>query len=203
MTTYEAHARPDITLILGGVRSGKSAKAVALASAAAPNPPTTVLFVATGEPSDDEMSDRIAKHRRERPPHWDTLEVPRAFAQTIEAQLQRPARRYDILVVDCVTIWVSNLLLAADENDDIEQVVSNEVRALLDVVTNSAYAPARCLFVTNEVGLGVVPPTPLGRRYRDALGRANQLLAAAANQVTLMIAGLEMPLKNSPTRPVE
>jgi adenosyl cobinamide kinase/adenosyl cobinamide phosphate guanylyltransferase len=98
----------------------------------------------------------------------------------------------DAIVVDCLTLWVSNLLLAAGDGQDAESLVSRHVESLLAVLSRS---DARCIVVSNEVGLGVVPPTSLGRAYRDALGRANQLVAAAADDVRLLVAGLEVPLK--------
>jgi len=196
MTLHDPSSSPRLTLILGGVRSGKSAKAVALANAdASTNPSGRVLFVASGQPSDDEMAARIAKHQAERPAHWGTLESPLHLGRDIAHALQDAPAPYTTLILDCVTIWVSNILLSANESDDIEALVSAQVRELLDTLA-SAPSPLHCIIVSNEVGLGVVPPTPLGRRYRDALGRANQLLAAAAGTVTLMVAGLELPLKD-------
>lgn len=193
MGDVPAPARAPLTLLLGGVRSGKSARAVALADAAAA-PGAGVLFAATAQAFDDEMARRIRAHRAERPARWTTLESPLALPGDLDAALAAAPAPYAAIVVDCMTLWVSNVLLSLGEDDDAEHEVAARVAALLAV--RAACAPrTHWIVVSNEVGLGVVPPTPLGRRYRDALGRANQLLAAAANTVTLMVAGLELALK--------
>jgi len=191
-----------MTLLLGGVRAGKSARAVALAAEHART--GRVLFVATAQAFDDEMTRRIALHRRERPAEWDTLESAVELPADLDRRFNDATGPYSVVVIDCVTLWVSNLLLSLQEGDDAEVVVARRVGELLNVrgAFSAALAggsrlrsPCRWLVVSNEVGLGIVPPTSLGRRYRDALGRANQLLAAAADDVTLMVAGLEIPLK--------
>jgi adenosylcobinamide kinase/adenosylcobinamide-phosphate guanylyltransferase len=184
-----------LTLLLGGVRAGKSARALSLASDAAGTAP--VLFVATAQAFDDEMRRRIDVHRAERPSHWATLEASVALPGAIDTFRLGATEAYPVVVVDCLTLWVSNLLLTLADDDDAEAFVAGHVRALLRVMRESADA-AHWIVVSNEVGLGIVPPTPLGRRYRDALGRANQLVAAAADTVTLMVAGLELPLKPPP-----
>lgn len=197
--------RTHLTLLLGGVRSGKSARAVALAAERQCH--GKVLFVATAQPFDDEMAARIVVHRQERPDNWETLESPLHLAEELQHALAISPEPYTAIVIDCVTLWVSNILLSLNEQDDAEAIVSAHVERLLAVYTNS-YArsggastdgsPAtQWIIVSNEVGLGVVPPTPLGRSYRDALGRANQQLAKAADDVTLMVAGLTLPLKLS------
>jgi adenosyl cobinamide kinase/adenosyl cobinamide phosphate guanylyltransferase len=179
-----------LTLLLGGVRSGKSARAVAMANALAARDGTRVLFVATAAPLDDDMRARATRHRAERPPGWDTLEETLDVAR----ELRTRAGRYDVVVLDCLTLWVSNLLLASDPPCG-EAVVASHTSELLDALRACG---AHCIIVSNEVGLGVVPPTPLGRAYRDALGRANQIAAAGAHHVVLMVAGLELPLKCTP-----
>lgn len=185
----------DLILLLGGVRAGKSAKALRLA--AEHEKSDGVLFVATAQAFDDEMAHRIAAHQRERPDHWQTLEAAIDVAEQLEAWLDRGGR-VGAVVIDCLTLWVSNLLLAAGEGQDAEALVARHVNALLEVLGRAnATGAFRCIIVSNEVGLGVVPPTPLGRAYRDALGRANQLVAAAADDVRLMVAGLELPLKSA------
>ena len=187
-----------ITLLLGGVRAGKSAKALRLAAECERG--RGVLFVATAQALDDEMSSRIAAHRRERPPHWQTLESPIDVSTDLESYLER-TQPVGAIVIDCLTLWVSNLLLAASEGQDAEALITRHVESLLVVLARfdarSPDANARCIIVSNEVGLGVVPPTPLGRAYRDALGRANQLVAAAADDVRLLVAGIELPLKST------
>jgi adenosylcobinamide kinase / adenosylcobinamide-phosphate guanylyltransferase len=176
-----------LTLLLGGARSGKSGYAEEWASRQG----TKVLFVATAEALDSEMAGRIARHRSSRPPAWLTLEVPVAVAEAIRAQ----PPGYDALVLDCVTLLVSNVLMRLPEHagqDDVDAAVSQELDLLLSVYEQSGVS---WLLVSNEVGMGLVPPTPLSRRYRDALGRANQRLAEAADEVALLVAGLPWRLK--------
>lgn len=185
-----------LTLLLGGVRSGKSARAVALADTCA-GADGRVLFAATAQAFDEDMTRRIRAHKDERPAHWHTLEAPLdlpgaladAFARTTAAG----SPPYAAIVIDCLTLWTSNLLLALDDPREAEAVAVARTRDLLAVVP--AGGAARWIVVSNEVGLGVVPPTPLGRYFRDALGRVNQHVAAAADEVTLLVAGLAMPLK--------
>lgn len=182
-----------ITLLLGGVRAGKSGKALALASAYASAHACEVLFVATAQAFDDEMSQRIAAHKSERPAHWHTLEEPVDIATNIISALHgRP--NIGVIVIDCLTLWVSNLLLSASDSDNVEAQVGARTVELLTAISQLP-TPIHVVIVSNEVGLGIVPPTALGRKYRDALGRANQLVAAAADHVTLMVAGLELPIK--------
>lgn len=184
-----------VTLLLGGVRSGKSARAVAMADelAAADGRGGRVLFAATAQAFDDDMRRRIAAHRSERPAGWETLEAP----LELEAALGRALAEggpYAAVVVDCLTLWTSNLVLALDDPAGAEAVARERAGRLVDLVRASDPAP-RWVVVSNEVGLGVVPPTPLGRLFRDALGRVNQRVAAAADEVTLMVAGLEVPVR--------
>lgn len=202
-------ARPShLTLLLGGVRSGKSGRAVALAAERAGDA-GRVLFVATAQALDDDMTRRIEAHRAERPAGWDTLESPIELAAELDRALAAAgdaSSPYDVVVIDCLTLWVSNILLALPDADDAERVVAERVEGLL-AVSGSRHGvaaptpPTRWIVVSNEVGLGVVPPTPLGRRYRDALGRANRIVAAAADVVTLMVAGIELPLRSPDSLP--
>ena len=180
----------ELTFILGGARSGKSTLAEQLAARG-----ERVLYVATAEGRDEEMRRRIAAHQAARPQHWDTVEEPLDLAGAL-----RPVHnRYDTVLIDCLTLWVSNLLLgrqpgAAD--DAIEERILNTARELLQLVASSG---AGWIMVSNEVGLGVVPGSPLGRTYRDLLGRVNQLIAAQARVVYLMVAGLPLQVKPAPT----
>lgn len=169
-----------LILILGGARSGKSAYAQRLASAHGEE----VLVVATAEAGDEEMAARIATHRAERPGHWRTVEAPRAVAEALAGT--RPSH---IVILDCVTLWVTNLLL--DPNPSWE-AATRELEALLDWYRTHS---AELIVVSNEVGLGIVPGDELSRTYRDWLGRFNQRLAAEADLVYLMIAGLPVELK--------
>ena len=171
-----------LTLLTGGARSGKSARALTLADRA-----RRVLFVATGEAHDEEMVARIAAHKAERPPTWDTLETPRALATALAPHTDH----YDLIIIDCLTLWVSNLLLA--HPTPIDPVTA--VPLLLDVYARSR---ASWIVVTNEVGLGLVPDTPLGRTYRDLLGAVNRQVAAAADVVEFMVAGLPLTIKPPP-----
>lgn len=185
----------DLTLLLGGVRSGKSAAALELAEHDATG---AVLFVATAEAHDDEMRRRIDVHRRERSVNWRTLEAPQALASELDVSLASSASDVTTVVIDCLTLWVSNVLLSLDDADDAEAVLAERTAELLAVMRGHAVVAGgrrRWVIVSNEVGLGVVPPTPLGRRYRDALGRTNQLVAAAAERVILKVAGLSLTLK--------
>ena len=178
----------ELILILGGARSGKSAYAERLARERGGE---DVLYVATAEAWDDEMRTRIAAHRTARPAAWRTLEAPRQVGQQIAALGASPA----VVLVDCLTLLASNVILAAgDEVDGMaaEAAVTREVEDLLAAYQRSA---ATWILVSNEVGLGLVPPYPLGRIYRDALGRANQQLAAWADRVLFMVAGLPLDVK--------
>lgn len=174
-----------LILVLGGARSGKSAYAQRLAQELGGD---AVLFVATAEAGDEEMAQRIAQHRQSRPARWRTLECPRHIGATLRAELNGMAV---VVVVDCLTLWVSNVLLALDAAA-AASAVRQEIEMLLQVCRTSN---AIFIVVSNEVGLGLVPDTPLGRLYRDLLGQANQTLAAAAQAVYLMVAGLAVDVK--------
>lgn len=168
----------DITFILGGARSGKSTAAERLARSG-----DRVLFVATAEALDEEMERRIRTHRQNRPTAWDTLEEPRALVPALQPRIAH----YDVFLIDCLTLWVSNLLLAMEGHPEAERRVVDETRRLLDLMQDSH---AAWIVVSNEVGLGIVPAAPLGRVFRDALGRVNQIIAARSSRVILMVAGL-------------
>lgn len=183
----------SLTLVLGGARSGKSRYAQTLASQAS----ASVLYVATAEAGDAEMAARIAAHRAERPASWDTLEAPIGVGEAIRRAEQRkgPAARPQIVVLDCLTLLANNVIgaLAGDVTPQAaEAALMCEVNGLFDAyqATDAAW-----LVVSNEVGLGLVPAYPLGRAYRDALGRANQRLAAVADNVLFLVAGLPLAVK--------
>ena len=174
-----------VTFILGGARSGKSTYAEQLAQAG-----QQVLFIATAQAFDAEMTARIAAHRATRPGHWHTLEAPTAIATALQTIAFTP----DIVVLDCVTLLVSNLLLAQPENAPFETsqtAIDAEISALIAAFSRW---PAHWIIVSNEVGLGIVPAYPLGRTYRDLLGRVNQQLARRADSTVFMLAGLPMRL---------
>jgi adenosylcobinamide kinase/adenosylcobinamide-phosphate guanylyltransferase len=179
-----------LTFILGGARSGKSSHAQRLAAQHA----GLVLYVATAQALDDEMSARIRVHRDERPPQWQTLEAPLGVGPAVQSLLPPPG----LVLLDCLTMLVTNVLLQAapDPNAPDEAAASaaleQEMSALLSAVTAGS---ADWIIVSNEVGLGLVPPYPLGRLYRDLLGWANQRLAARANEVLWMVAGIPVPIQ--------
>lgn len=174
-----------LTLILGGVRAGKSTYAQQLAEQG-----NRVLFVATAEAGDEEMARRISAHRQSRPATWDTLEEPLDIVTALAPLLPR----YDTILLDCLTLWVSNLLLQDHEPDTGNVDIPAETKRLLDLYRTGA---ASWIVVSNEVGLGVIPSTKLGRLYADELGRTNQLVAATADDVYFMAAGLPLSLKRS------
>lgn len=185
--------RGAITLLIGGVRAGKSARALALAERHRGD--GKVLFVATAQGLDDEMRRRIDAHQRERAMRdWDTLESPIDVAEDIAARVGSSAA-YSVVILDCLTLWVSNVLLGLPDDADAESIIGDAAARLVAVLTGLASVGTHTILVTNEVGLGVVPPTTLGRRYRDALGRVNQIAAEASDETTLMVAGLELRLK--------
>jgi adenosylcobinamide kinase/adenosylcobinamide-phosphate guanylyltransferase len=168
---------PPLTLVLGGARSGKSRYAERLVEDAA----VAGTYCATAEAGDAEMAARIAAHRSRRGAFWRTVETPLALAATIgaEANPDRP------LLIDCLTLWLSNVMLAGAPLDD--------EFATLRMALRDAAGPI--VLVANEVGLGLVPQTPLGRQFRDAAGRLNQEIAALADRVVFVAAGLPLMLK--------
>jgi len=163
------------SLFLGGARSGKSR----LAQAAAEACDGLLAYVATAEAGDAEMAERIARHRADRGPRWTTIECPVALADTITAHPD------GAMLVDCLTLWLSNLMLGGHD-------VARHGEAL---VAAMAARRAPLVLVSNEVGLGLVPETPLGRAFRDEAGRLNQAVAAAAGSVTFVAAGLPLRMK--------
>ena len=177
----------NITLILGGARSGKSSYAQSLAEETG----KSVTFLATAQALDDEMSMRIRKHKVERPKHWQTYEVPLDIAAHIK-EIQS-----EVVILDCITLLLSNLLMEFVKDDLVEeapfmQAVQKEMEELLSTIRGSKHD---WLIISNEVGLGLVPPYQMGRVYRDGLGWANQRLAREAERVIFMVAGIPMIVK--------
>jgi len=171
----------QLALILGGARSGKSRFAQDLARQLGGD---DVLFVATAEACDDEMSRRIDIHRQSRPAVWRTLEQPRDTGRAI-AEIATPPR---VILLDCLTLLVSNIVLQCDECVDLpEQRMRAEITDLLDVVKQQE---STMIVVSGEVGMGLVPENRIGRLFRDLLGWANQLIAREATSTYLMVAGL-------------
>jgi len=175
----------SLTFILGGARSGKSRFAQELAAKLGKR----VLFVATGEPLDEEMSARIEAHKRSRSPAWKTLEAPTDVAQAMRGKIGDA----EVVIIDCLTLLVSNLIGTEDvDAGTLEKRVTAELEELVAFVRTTK---AHFIIVSNEVGLGLVPPYPGGRVYRDALGTANQMLARNADEVYFMVAGIPIELK--------
>ncbi|MFO7853836.1 MAG: bifunctional adenosylcobinamide kinase/adenosylcobinamide-phosphate guanylyltransferase [Paracoccaceae bacterium] len=163
-------------LVLGGARSGKSSLALRMAEAIGPRR----RFVATAEAFDAEMADRIARHKRERGAGWETLEAPLDLTGAIGSD-----GAADVVLVDCLTLWLSNLMFAG--RDPAEET------AIVMAAVHASRAPV--ILVSNEVGLGLVPETPLGRAFRDAQGRLNQTVATHCRSVVFVAAGLQLSLK--------
>lgn len=170
-----------IELILGGARSGKSA----LAEKRAMESGLAVTYLATAEAKDSEMTQRIAHHQARRPAQWELVEEPLHLAATLKAHAT-PER---CLLIDCLTLWLSNLLFA----DDDGQLLAQETAALVDVLPT---LPGRVILVSNEVGLGIIPLGEVTRRFVDEAGRLNQRVAAVADRVTFVAAGLPLELKS-------
>jgi adenosylcobinamide kinase / adenosylcobinamide-phosphate guanylyltransferase len=201
LASSEQTVTSRLIVILGGARSGKSAFAERLAASRG----QSVAFIATATAGDDEMRERIARHRASRPKGWHTLEEPLDLAGAV----RRAAGLADVLLLDCVTLWLGNVLAhesgqrEKDEEGEVEfhttgglfdEGALKECEILLSVV--KSLAPNKTLIVvTNEVGLGIVPAYPLGRLYRDTLGYINQRLAQAAERVYLMVAGIAVDIK--------
>lgn len=175
--------------ILGGVRSGKSRFAQELAGKLSHK----VLFVATGEPRDEEMQARIDEHKKARPRHWRTLELPANVGQQLESEIGDA----QVVIIDCLTLLVANRL--GDDPDYLK--AENRVRAEIDeLIAVIDRLNASFIIVSNEVGMGLVPENKLGRFYRDVLGKAHQLIAQRASEVYFMIAGIPMKIKAPESR---
>ena len=168
-------------LILGGARSGKSRLAEKLAADSG----LAVTYIATSQALDGEMNSRIRQHRERRPADWALIEEPIELARV----LRESAHAERCLLVDCLTLWLSNMLAAGDER--LEAEISDLTRTLPTL-------PGQLLLVSNEVGQGIVPANPLARRFRDQAGLLHQSTAACCDRVTFVIAGLPLTLKDSP-----
>ncbi len=173
-----------VTLVTGGVRSGKSAHALSLAMAY----PRRV-FVATALAFDAEMEKRIARHRKERGTQFETIEEPEDLAGVLN---QVPGS-IDVMLIDCLTVWASNLLFRHGEQKDWFP----QIDALLEALQKP---PCSVVLVTNEVGMGIVPESALGRHFRDVAGGINSKVAAVADQVVFMVSGIPMVIKGQGTR---
>ena len=176
----------QIVLVGGGTRSGKSAFALTVASRLG----SGRLFVATAQAGDEEMHARIRRHRETRGPDFQTVEEPLAVAEAL-----RRVQGHDVVVVDCLTLWLANLLVGGQ---DVEAVL-RQVEELAGVLDQRR---THTVIVTSEVGLGLVPETPLGRTFRDVAGLAHQRLASLADEVYFGVLGLMLRLKPAPVIPV-
>jgi adenosylcobinamide kinase / adenosylcobinamide-phosphate guanylyltransferase len=183
--TDSSSGRSRSLLVLGGARSGKSAYAQRLAEAHGPQR----LYLATGTAGDEEMAERIARHKADRGRGWTTLEEPLEIATALAAQ----ARAGRVVVVDCLTLWLSNLMLAGRDPGPA-------VAALADAIVQLA-GPA--ILVSNEVGMGIVPDNRIGREFRDWQGRTNREIGAACDAVIFVAAGLPLQLKPAPAPAVQ
>ena len=186
MERVRVSSLPPVSLVLGGARSGKSTHAEKLATGSLHGaPPQPAVYIATAQAGDVEMATRIMAHRARRGAGWTTIEEPLKLGEALEtaAAHGRP------VLVDCLTLWLSNLMQAGA---DLDEAADDLVRAL------EGYA-VPVVFVSNEVGLGIVPDTPLGRAFRDAQGRLNMRMADRADRVVLMAAGLPLIMKDRPT----
>ncbi|MCX5699090.1 MAG: bifunctional adenosylcobinamide kinase/adenosylcobinamide-phosphate guanylyltransferase [Candidatus Omnitrophica bacterium] len=168
-----------ITLILGGARSGKSSYALSLAKRY-----KKVAFIATCQGLDKEMRQRIELHKETRPKHWETFEEPRELTKL----LVKMGNSFDCIVIDCLTLLVSNLILSANSQ---KQIIDKVQESLL--ILNKK--KARIILVSNEVGLGLVPANKLGRKFRDIAGKVNQIVASRVNEVLFIVAGLPLNIK--------
>ncbi|MGC2111922.1 MAG: bifunctional adenosylcobinamide kinase/adenosylcobinamide-phosphate guanylyltransferase [Candidatus Korobacteraceae bacterium] len=169
-----------VVLVLGGVRSGKSRYAQELATRG-----KRVAFIATAEACDDDMRQRIARHREDRPASWTTFEAPLALEET----LRECGGRFDTILIDCLTVWTANVMHQEASDDGRVLARADHLAEVLRSV------PASVILVSNEVGSGIHPNTEIGRAYRDLLGFVNQRVAAAADEVILLVAGCPLVVK--------
>jgi adenosylcobinamide kinase / adenosylcobinamide-phosphate guanylyltransferase len=170
----------ELTCILGGVKSGKSSYAVELGRQVFGK----VAFLATAQALDQEMKQRIERHKQDRPGTWITWEEPLAIAKVVAAN----ADQVNFIIIDCLTLWLTNLLGQGKTEPEIMVLVD-------EMLTTIASSQADVAIVSNELGLGIVPQAQLAREFRDISGRVNQKIAAVASSVIFMVAGLPLPLK--------
>ena len=180
---------PMLSLALGGVRSGKSEFAEKLAAETGGR----VLYVATGVATDPEMEERILRHREARPEHWTTLEEPVRLAKRLREALSAPDAP-SVVLLDSLDVWVANVMEEQGEvpKSEVESCALSELSDALEVIRESR---VDAVLVSSEVGLSLVPPNPLGRRFQDLLGLVNQKAAAAADRVYLVVAGIPLEVK--------
>jgi adenosylcobinamide kinase/adenosylcobinamide-phosphate guanylyltransferase len=170
-------------LILGGARSGKSAFAESLAKGH-----DRVAYIATALIADDEMRRRVDQHRKRRPKNWITYEAD----TKLDAAIRSAAKTATLIIVDCITLYVSNLLVQAPGERGRQTFIMEEIE---EICATARKVTPSVVMVSNEVGMGVVPDTPLGREFRDVQGKANQIVAAAADEVYFVVAGIAQKIK--------
>lgn len=168
-----------LVFVIGGAASGKSEVALRLAGHRRPR-----AFIATGQGLDEEMAERIARHQAARAPDWHTVEIP----MDIESWLIKEGPNYQTILIDCLTLWLNNLVMAGDKDSMIRERTGALLRAV-------RYTKARVVMVSNELGMGLVPVDRSSRVFRDLAGRINQQIAAEADEVYLVISGLPLTLK--------
>ena len=171
----------EIIFVIGGCRSGKSSHALQTAEKM---PQNSKIYMATCVPRDEEMRQRVAKHQKERNRSWVTVEVPLDLPQAILEN----SRQENVILVDCLTLWLSNLLMETDDDKKIEEMIGRLTAAI-------ERAPGRIVLVSNEIGTGIVPENKLARQYRDLIGLANQAVAKTAGKVIWMVAGIPVTIK--------
>lgn len=195
--------RGKLIFVTGGARSGKSRWAEELIGRLGGR----VAYLATCVPRDEEMIARVKIHQQRRPAQWVTVEEPLEVARAV----QRVADEVEAILIDCLTLWLTNLLLDAypelDRADlaqiadlNLEEIENSVLGRVTELVQAAKQSSAQVVMVSNEVGLGIVPGYPLGRLYRDLLGRANQMVAAAADEVYLVVAGIPLEIKHLDAR---
>ena len=171
----------NVIFVIGGCRSGKSSHALKIAE---DMPGDRKIYIATCVPQDDEMEQRVARHQRERSQAWVTIEEPLGLAEVIS----KNSPKADVMLVDCLTLWLSNLLMETNNEAKLEGKISQ----LTDALKN---ATCPIILVSNEVGTGIVPENKLARQYRDLTGQANQAVAKTADKVIWMVAGIPVKVK--------
>lgn len=176
----------ELIFILGGARSGKSSFALKLAESIKGKR----LYIATAEALDDEMAKRIKKHKKERGNNWNTIEEPIRIANVIKRN-----KGYDVILLDCLTLWVSNLMHREARSKGQGARGGRTLQKITDLISACKKAKASIIIVSNEVGLGIVPDNPLARQFRDIAGFANQKIADAAGEVYFMVSGIPSKIK--------
>lgn len=180
-----------LIIVLGGARSGKSSFAEKIASTLSEK----VMYIATAIAADDEMIRRVALHKKNRPNHWNTVEEPLEIMKVIE----KWDGKVDVILIDCLTLWISNVMHACcNENESLswsekEIIILDEVKKIADLILK---AKSTYIIVSNELGLGIVPDNQLARVFRDVAGYANQILAQHAEEVYLTVAGIPVEIKS-------